>query len=183
MMGSLGIRLRGSRLATGIVAVVAMAMAACSDDATAVAPSGDAGTGADGATNANGDGGSVGNERGEAGSDAGANGGDPDVLAVIDGVVIPIDIQLCPQTMSPTVSATKIEFQWSAVPNATRYAVRATKAPTNSENATVVFEGLDTALKFTFDESASGTTYSLLVAALNGSTPLCLLGGVDRVSK
>ncbi len=105
---------------------------------------------------------------------------------VVGGVTIPTTIKLCSQSLTAVSSSTTAGFTWSAVPNATRYAVLANKAPTGATTLTEVFSGtVDGTARggsYTFPERVSGTSYTIEVYALAGSEPLCQLDGVNGIT-
>lgn len=152
---SRGNGLRGSRAALGLALALAVGLGGCSgaDDAE--------GGGGEGAPEA-------------PAADA--------PLATVDGIAIPADVGLCAQNLVPTVGAGRLEFSWSAVPGATQYAVRATKAPPGATELTELFAGLQTATRYAFPEATSGVAYRIEVYALAEREPLCVLDGVNGVT-
>lgn len=103
---------------------------------------------------------------------------------VIDGVEVRSDLALCVGSMSPTVSAHSVTFEWPEIADANRYAVQAYQSEgqiTVISDELLMYSGIQETRSYTFHGRASGVMYMLQVYALNDDTPLCLLGGVNMV--
>ena len=105
---------------------------------------------------------------------------------VVAGITIPSTLKLCTQSLTATSSSTSSGFSWKAVPTATRYAVRATKAAKDATVTTELFNdfvtGTDAGASYTFPERVSGTSYMIEVYAIAGSDPVCQLDGVNGIT-
>ncbi|MFO0675774.1 MAG: hypothetical protein U0169_04530 [Polyangiaceae bacterium] len=105
---------------------------------------------------------------------------------VVGGVTIPKTLKLCTQSLTASGSSTAAGFSWKAVPDATRYAVLASKAPKDAKDLTELFNGIvdgsTTGGSYTFPEYVSGTSYVIEVYAVKDSEPLCQLDGVNGIT-
>jgi len=79
-------------------------------------------------------------------------------------------------------SSTAAGFSWSAVPEATQYAVKATKAPEGATTLTTLYEDLQSTRSYSFPERVAKTSYQIEVYALKDATPLCQLDGVNGIT-
>lgn len=101
---------------------------------------------------------------------------------VVGGVTIPSDAKLCTQKLTAAGSTTVVSFSWSDVPSATKYAVRAFKSAAGATTEDTVFEGLQTEKAYTFPDRVSGAFYRIEVFAVQDTTVLCQLDGVNGVT-
>lgn len=122
---------------------------------------------------------------GGGGGGGGADGGGADApLDEIEGIAMPVTLELC-GGLTPIVSSSDIEFSWSGAPaETTQYAVRLSKGPAGSDElpSDTIVARLQTETTISVGEKVSGTVYRIDAYALADRTPLCVLSGFNMVT-
>ncbi len=111
----------------------------------------------------------------------GSSSGAAATLTVIDGIEIPVSIEICAENLFPNVSKSDITFNWTAHAGANQYAVRARKGP-NDTNYVETFAGVQAATTYAYGERVAETSYVIDVYALSDRTPLCTYSGANGVT-
>lgn len=116
-----------------------------------------------------------------------STGGGNSEDSTIAGVNIPADTPLCTNGGQFTAigSTSDVAFSWSAVAAATDYAVKLSKVPPGSNDFVTLVERVQPAVQqreVRAGERQSGAAYRVMVVALDGTTALCVVDGVNGVT-